>query len=81
MGRPATYRRFYCETDSLFFAKNVGLICLFRRLAWRDPKTLHLLPLQGQRSPVTPYFFWPKEEAWDLMKETLEGESSWIPEE
>lgn len=46
------------------------------RAAWISP-----LSLQGQRSPVTPYFFWPKEEAWDLMKETLEGESSWIPEE
>ncbi|RMZ52809.1 hypothetical protein APUTEX25_000928, partial [Auxenochlorella protothecoides] len=45
------------------------------RAAWISP-----LSLQGQRSPVTPYFFWPKEEAWDLMKETLEGESSWIPE-
>lgn len=35
--------------------------------------------LQGQRSPVTSYFLWPHADAWEELKDSLEGKP-WVSE-
>ncbi len=39
------------------------------------------LPLlaQGQKSPITEYFFWPKTDAWEALNVSIEGKD-WISE-
>lgn len=41
---------------------------------------VHTVTLQqGQRSPMTEYFFWPKKDAWEELKTSLETRP-WISE-
>ena len=35
--------------------------------------------VQGQRSPVTSYFLWPHADAWEELKDALEGKP-WVSE-
>ena len=44
-----------------------------------DYEFLPVMSVQGQRSPVTAYFLWPHADAWEELKECLDGKP-WVSE-
>ena len=53
--------------------------CLFRSNCDAQADRILCLDVQGQISPLTEYFFWPRKDAWDELRMSLEARP-WISE-
>ncbi|EFN55722.1 hypothetical protein CHLNCDRAFT_31142 [Chlorella variabilis] len=60
-------------TDAAEFSLN--FLWLDKNIAVAVDQVFH----QGQRSPVTEYFFWPRKDAWEELKASLDART-WIGE-